>query len=119
LLDELNRVSAVGAEGLMIRKPKSLYESCRSNTLLKVKPFQDAEGLVIGHKPGKKKHKGVLGAVVIRMSSGVEFDLGTGFSDEERRNPPKVGDMVTFRFTELTNDGKPKCTSFISVRDYE
>jgi len=119
LLDELNRVSAVGAEGLMIRKPKSLYESCRSNTLLKVKPFQDAEGLVIGHKPGKKKHKGVLGAVVIRMSSGVEFDLGTGFSDEERRSPPKVGDMVTFRFTELTNDGKPKCTSFISVRDYE
>ena len=116
---DLKQVSAAGAEGLMLRKPGSLYEACRSNTLLKVKLFQDTEGLVIGHKPGKKKHTGVMGALVIRMPSGVEFDLGTGFSDADRKNPPKIGESVTFRFTELTDDGKPKCTSFIAVRNYE
>lgn len=116
---DLKQVSAAGAEGLMLRKPGSFYEARRSNTLLKVKLFQDTEGLVIGHKPGKKKHAGVMGALVIRMPSGVEFDLGTGFDDADRRNPPKIGASITYRFTELTDDGKPKCTSFISVRDYE
>lgn len=119
LLSELKKIEAAGGEGLMIRKPGSLYEVGRSSTLLKVKPFKDTEGTVISHKPGKGRHKGVMGALVIRMASGVEFDLGTGFTDEERRSPPAVGTNVTFRYTELTNDGKPKCTSFVCMRNYE
>lgn len=101
----------------MIRKPGSLYEACRSATLLKVKPFKDTEATVIGHKPGKGRHKGQMGALVLRMPSGVEFDLGTGYTDEERRNPPPIGATVTYRYTELTEDGKPKCTGFIAVRE--
>jgi DNA ligase-1 len=119
LLDELNQAAAAGAEGLMIRKPGSMYRKGRSSELLKVKPFQDTEGVVIAHKPGKGRHKGVLGAVVLRLSTGVEFDLGTGFTDAERRSPPPIGANITFRYTELTNEGKPKCTSFICIRDYE
>jgi DNA ligase-1 len=34
--DELERVEKLGAEGLMLRKPGSLYETARSKTLLKV-----------------------------------------------------------------------------------
>jgi len=39
----------------------------------------------------------------------------------ERRNPPKIGSVVTYRYTELTDGGTgvPKCASFVSVRDYE
>ena len=119
LANELKAVEAAGGEGLMIRRPGSSYQVGRSSTLLKVKPFKDDEGTIIGHKPGKGRHKGTMGAVVVRMKSGVEFDLGTGFTDEDRRNPPSTGAQVTFRYTELTNDGKPKCSSFVSVRDYE
>lgn len=116
LLSDLKKIEAAGGEGLMIRKPMSLYEIGRSSTLLKVKPFKDDEGVVVAHKPGKGRHKGVLGGVTIRWNS-VEFDLGTGFTDEDRRNPPPIGATVTFRYTELTEDGKPKCTAFIAVRE--
>ena len=119
LLEELARYEAMGAEGLMIRKPGSLYEARRSSTLLKVKPFKDAEATVIGHKPGKGRHKGRLGALIVRMPNGKEFDLGSGLTDAERENPPKLGVQVTYSFTELTDDGIPKCTGFIAVRDFE
>lgn len=38
---------------LMLRQPKSKYEHKRSNTLLKVKTFYDAEARVVRHEPGK------------------------------------------------------------------
>src|SRR5205823_2899933 len=49
LLAERDRVVALGGEGLMLRKPESEYEPGRSQTLLKVKPFDDAEATVIAH----------------------------------------------------------------------
>lgn len=116
---ELAELVALGAEGLMIRKPGSLYEAKRSHTILKVKPWQDAEAAVIGHEPGKGRNKGRLGALVVRMPNGNTFNIGTGFSDAQREKPPHIGATVSYRFTELTRDGLPKCGSFIAVRDYE
>ena len=50
--NELKRVQGLGGEGLMMRKPKSLYENCRSKMLLKVKTFFDAEvSIIICHLP--------------------------------------------------------------------
>lgn len=115
----LDKLVALKAEGLMIRRPKSLYEVGRSSTLLKVKPFKDAEAVVIGHEPGKGKHKGRLGGLLVRMPDGKTFNVGTGLTDDERRNPPALGKTVTYRYTELTNDGIPKCASFVATRDYE
>lgn len=43
------------------------------------------------------------------------FNIGTGFSDRQRQNPPKVGSIVVYRFQELTRDGVPRyvsCTIF-------
>jgi len=119
VLDELKKYVALGAEGLMLRKPGSLYEPRRSSTLLKMKLFSDAEAEVIAHEGGKGKHKGKLGALVVKMPSGKTFNVGTGLSDEERRNPPKIGSIITYSFTELTDDGIPKCAAFVAVRDYE
>lgn len=119
LLDELKAVEALRGEGLMIRKPGALYEAGRSATILKVKPFKDAEAVVIGYEPGKGRHKGVVGGLLVRMPNGKEFNVGTGLTDAERRDPPKVGQTVTYRYTEHTDDGIPKCASFVCVRDYE
>ena len=119
LAELLAEYEAKGAEGLMIRKPGALYEVGRSSTLLKVKPFKDAEAEVIGYeKSTKGQFKGLTGSLVMRMPSGVEFELNAG-TTERRRNPPPVGTRVTYRYTELTDDGKPKCASFVAVRDYE
>ena len=119
LLHELKKYVKAGAEGLMIRKPASLYEAKRSNTLLKVKDFKDAEAEVIGFEPGKGRHKGRLGALRVRMPNGKEFSVGTGLSDAERNSPPKLGQKITYSYTELTDDGIPKCAAFVCVRDYE
>lgn len=119
LLSELKTVAALGGEGLMIRKPGALYEAGRSATILKVKPWDDAEAEVVGYEPGKGRHKGVVGGLIVRMPNGKEFNLGTGLTDEERRNPPKIGAKVTYRYTGMTDAGIPKCTGFICVRDYE
>jgi DNA ligase-1 len=119
VLSELKRHVKEGAEGLMLRQPGSLYERRRSPTLLKVKDFKDAEAVVVGHEAGKGRHKGRLGALLVRMPNGKTFNIGTGFSDAERRNPPKSGSTITYRYTEHTTDGIPKCASFLCVRDYE
>lgn len=116
---ELEAVKANGGEGVMIREPGSKYEAGRSHTLLKVKSFFDAEAEVIGYTAGKGRHKGRTGALQVRMENGKEFLLGTGLSDAERNSPPAIGSKVTYRYTELTTDGIPKCGSFVCVRDYE
>jgi DNA ligase-1 len=50
LMKELDRVCDLGGEGVMIRDPDSAYENRRSDRLLKVKKFDDAEATVIGHE---------------------------------------------------------------------
>ena len=115
----LVQMSSVGAEGLMYRKPGSLYEPKRSHTLIKVKAFLDEEAMVTGYEKGKGRHKGRTGALIVRTLAGKEFSLGTGLSDKERENPPKIGSIITYKYTGLTDDGLPKCASFVTVRDYE
>lgn len=116
LREELKRVEALGGEGLMLRRPGSHYVTGRSATLLKVKSFRDAEAVVVGHEPGKGKHAGRLGALVVRLASGKTFSVGTGFTDKERANPPPVGATITFRYQELSDGGVPRFPSFVRVR---
>ncbi len=99
----------------MLRQPGSQYESGRSSTLLKLKTFHDAEGRVLEHLPGKGRHAGRLGALVLELPSGLTFSVGTGFSDAQRQAPPPVGSIVTYRYQELTDRGVPRFPSFVRV----
>jgi DNA ligase-1 len=112
---ELARVETLGGEGLMLRQPGSLYAAGRSSTLLKVKTFHDAEAKVIGHEPGKGRHKGRLGALQVELPNGTRFGVGTGFSDSQRGSPPPVGSVITFRYQELSEGGVPRFPSFVRV----
>ncbi|KAJ7853573.1 DNA ligase [Mycena olivaceomarginata] len=113
VLDKLKEVETLGGEGLMLRKAKSKYEGRRSSTLLKIKTFYDAEAEVTGYTDGKGKHAGLTGALKCKMQSGKTFNVGTGLSDQQRKNPPKVGTIITYRFQELTRDGVPRFPSFL------
>jgi len=114
---ELARVEALGGEGLMLRKPGSAYVRGRSETLLKVKTFQDAEATVVAHLPGTGRHEGRLGALRVVLDDGTEFKVGTGFSDAEREEPPEVGAVITIRYQELTKAGVPRFPSFVRRRE--
>lgn len=113
---ELKRVEALGGEGVMLRKPGSRYVAGRSDTLLKVKSFLDSEARVVGHQAGTGKHEGRLGALLVELPNGTRFKVGTGMSDAERKQPPAVGEIITFRYQELTDAGVPRFPSFIGVR---
>lgn len=54
LKKRLDAVVRAGGEGLMLHRADALYETGRSDVLLKVKPWQDAEAVVIGHQLGKR-----------------------------------------------------------------
>lgn len=115
LRQELSRLEALGAEGLMLRQPRSRYESGRSATLLKVKSFHDDEARVLQHQEGAGRHQGRLGALLVELANGTRFAVGTGFSDREREQPPPVGSLITFRYQELSEAGVPRFPSFVGV----
>jgi len=100
----------------MLRKPGSHYENKRSSTLLKVKTFYDEEALVVGHKPGKGNFTGVLGALQCKLPNGKRFDAGSGLNMDQRRKPPKIGSVITFKFQELSNAGIPRFPVFLRLR---
>jgi DNA ligase-1 len=116
LREELARIESLGGEGLMLRMPRSLYEAGCSVTLLKVKSFHDAEALVISHLPGDGRHLGRLGSLLVALPNGIQFAVGSGFTDAQREQPPAVGSTITFRYQELTDRGVPRFPTFVRVR---
>lgn len=115
----LQEVQAKGGEGLVVRDPTAPYIDKRTSRALKVKTFRDAECEVIGHRKGRGKYSDMLGALECRLANGEEFKIGSGFSDAQRSNPPKIGTQVTFKYTELTKYGKPRFPIFLRVRQSE
>lgn len=115
LQEELTRIEKLGGEGLMLREPGSSYEVGRSTSLLKVKSFHDTEAVVLDHRPGKGKFKGMMGALIVQLPDGTEFSVGTGFSDAERHSPPPPGSVITFRYQELSDGGVPRFPSYVRM----
>lgn len=131
---KMNEVVSAGGEGVMLRNPASFWSPNRVYSLLKVKDYLDAEGVIVGFTSGRKtdlgsKLLGKIGALIVSWC-GKTFEL-SGLTDEERRLNPeaeewaisnpgkeipgpnaavyfKMGDIVTFRYREQTDDGRPK-----------
>jgi DNA ligase-1 len=113
---KLKQVVANGGEGLMLHRADAEYITGRSDALLKLKLLHDAEATVVAHIKGKGKYLGMLGALLVQTPEGIRFKLGTGFSDAQRANPPKIGSLVTYTYREKTKYGKPKFASFLRER---
>ncbi|MFG6485783.1 DNA ligase [Roseateles sp. BYS78W] len=114
---KLKQIVDAGGEGLMLHRADAPLASGRSDLLLKLKLLADAEAVVVGHEPGKGRFAGQLGALELQTPEGVRFKLGTGFTEAQRRDPPPVGAMVTYRYRDLTPAGKPRFASFVRVAD--
>ncbi|MBB5186948.1 DNA ligase-1 [Zhongshania antarctica] len=117
LMKALDHVIVNGGEGLMLHLGSAPYRGIRSDDLLKLKRFSDAEAVVIAHIPGKGKFSGMLGAVVVKMPNGREFKIGSGFSDEERRHPPAIGSTISYKYQGTTASGLPRFASFFRPRN--
>ena len=78
--------------------------------------FYDAEARVAGYVDGTGRLVGSTGALRCEMESGKKFNVGTGLSDKQRRKPPMIGTIITYRFQELTRDGVPR---FVTSKQIE
>jgi DNA ligase 1 len=113
----LDDVVQSGGEGLMLHLANSLVTTGRSDVLLKLKPVQDAEAIVVGYIAGKGKYKGMTGALDVKTADGQRIKLGTGLSDAQRKQPPPIGSTITFSYRDLTPSGMPRFASFLRMFD--
>lgn len=148
-LREYERVSlSQGFEGVMIRSMGGGYKYGRSTLkeglLLKLKRFSDNEATVIGVEclMQNKNIAGVnelgyierstdargmvpvdaLGALIVRRADGVEFKIGSGFTESQRYNlwqnrDEIIGKMVTYKHFEVGAKDKPRFPIFKGFRD--
>jgi DNA ligase-1 len=119
LRTQLQQVLDSGGEGLMLHRGDSTYSAGRNDDLLKLKPIMDAEAVVIGYLPGKGKYAGMLGALIVERPDGLQFNVGSGFTDDQRSNPPPLGARITYSHQGTTARGVPRFARFLRVRDEE
>jgi DNA ligase-1 len=112
-----DEVLRAGGEGLVLHRADAPWRAGRSDALLKLKPLQDDEAVVVGHIAGRGRHEGRLGALQVRTSEGVEFLLGTGLTDAQRAQPPGLGTTVVYTYRGRTGSGVPRFASFLRQRD--
>lgn len=116
LFQRLDAVIEAGGEGLMLHHQAANYIYQRSNALLKLKRFTDAEATVIGYRPGRGKYAGMVGSLKVRDSRGKIFYVGSGLSDAERAQPPALGSRITFKHQGYTDSGIPRFPVFLRLR---
>jgi DNA ligase 1 len=135
--DTLESVTSLNGEGLILRHPASTWEPLRTKYLLKVKQLHDAEATIIGYRMGQGKYLGMLGSLTVNFG-GCIFELSGFTDEERSLTDPwhewgldhagdlyidnptllsttpivsnvfRIGERITFRFRELSNDGVPK-----------
>ncbi len=123
---------AAGKEGLMIRDPDSPYKSgkatIKSQSLLKLKPFIDADAQVIGfeelvHKDNPSRKSNTLGAIKCRLPQCsdvryIYFNIGTGFTELERQTIwdnqiVYLNKWVTFKYQNHGMKNAPRTPVFL------
>ena len=80
---------------------------------LDLKPHLDAEAVVVGHQPGLGTFAGQVGALEVESARGRRFFIGSGMSEAERRVPPPIGSLVTYRYRDLTPGGVPRFATYV------
>ena len=114
LQDFFDAVVAKGGEGVILRD---------SHTAFKLKAQHDAECKIIDYTRGKGRLSGKVGAIVCKsladknsgIKNGIIFRIGSGLSDEMRTNPPKIGTIITYKFSGVSKNSVPLHTRFWRV----
>ena len=112
LRSRLDSVVRGGGEGLVLHRADAPWVAGRSTAVLKLKPLQDAEAQVLACEAGRGRLAGLMGALRVRNAAGVEFRIGSGFTDAERRDPPAVGSWISYTHRGHTPRGAPRFASY-------
>jgi DNA ligase 1 len=136
-----------GYEGVMIRHPTGPYKHGRSTLregwLLKLKRFEDSEAVILDAMPlmhndneakrnelgqlersshkANKEARELVGSFLVRdLKTNVEFEIGTGFTEAQRRSFWKdvpIGKIVKYKYQPTGVKDKPRFPVFLGFRD--
>jgi DNA ligase-1 len=57
----------------------------------------------------------MIGALIVETPDGTRFSIGSGLSDADRIDPPRIGTWVTYRYQTLTAHGVPRFARYVRV----
>lgn len=114
----------MGFEGTMVRMLDRGYENKRSDQLLKLKDFLDAEYEIVGIEEGRGKLSGHAGCFTCQTKDGKKFGaklvgelsfLKTVFENQDEY----IGKLLTVKYQGLTSDGIPRFPVGMRLRGEE
>lgn len=111
-------------DGIICRKSDGTWTSgARDENIVKVKPHLTLDLRIIGTEPGKGKHAGRIGAILVEYK-GKTARVGTGLSDAERERTDLVGRVAEVRAMSesvhgLLREPRLKCIRFDAVPEDE
>jgi DNA ligase-1 len=96
-----------GFEGIMIKDIDAIYETKRSVSWLKQKPFIEVSLTIVGIEPGTGKNEGKMGAVICEGEEDGKFirvNVGSGWTDDQRAevNDSVIGQVLEVRADAIT-----------------
>jgi DNA ligase-1 len=128
-LDEVMKIYdyiiGCGYEGIIVRNFFSRYERKRSTNIMKFKPKKDDYYRIVGWQQMIDKNglaKEMLGALMLTSDDETIFWVGSGMTDEFRRNWwPKekadelIGKICHIQYQHLTDKKVPRFPVFVEV----
>jgi len=117
---------ALGYEGGIFRDPDALYVDTKCRAMVKFKPTKIDRYIIIGYEEEISQDgwaKGTLGALVVKDSSGIVFNVGSGkaltLEGRQRlwnKRETLKGKWAKVKHSEImTVNGMPTCTSLLEV----
>lgn len=92
-----DRVLKDGYEGIIVRHNMNFYERKRSTFVMKFKPKKEDAYEIVGFQEEIDKDgtpKDTLGALVCKSGDGNVFNVGTGFTDERRKELWEAKELI-------------------------
>jgi DNA ligase-1 len=107
-------------EGIMIKDPKAKYQFKRTKSWYKFKPMydkaQEEDVRIIRVIGGTGKYIGMVGALLCEDKDGIQFKVGTGFTDDDRKTRWEVGSFIEVNFQERSRENVPRFPVFVRRR---
>jgi len=125
IMRHMDNFVEAGYEGIIVRNTDGYYERKRSTNIMKFKPSRSDIYTIIGLQEEIDQYgvaKGTLGAFICTSDEGTSFNVGTGFSADQRREYWKlgveyfVGKRIEVKYQHLTaQKGVPRFPVFAEV----
>ena len=105
-----------GFEGIILKDASAIWEDKRSKKQVKFKGEEECDLRVVGIQSGTGKYEGMVGALLCETEDGLlKVDVGSGFSDEQRKLNDYVGKVVAVKYNARIKNKQGQESLFLPV----